>query len=135
MNEVTTNYGLYVTDDLTEKFADWRDRMGGTQDSNMVKIDRALGEKADHSRVVEAVLLASAWTETDASFMQELSVEGLLEDTNGVIGMAQDASVEVREVVRNAMLAVAEQKDGVLTVVADGALPEMDIPVCIILFG
>ena len=45
----TTNYGLYVTDDSSDKFLNWRTKMNGTVDSNMVKIDTALGEKANSS--------------------------------------------------------------------------------------
>lgn len=43
----TQNCGLYLENDSTVKFKDWRERMNGTGDSNMVKIDAALGEKQD----------------------------------------------------------------------------------------
>lgn len=43
----TKNYKLHLTDDSSERFLDWRNEMNGVEDSNMVKIDTALGEKAD----------------------------------------------------------------------------------------
>ena len=43
----TTNYGLYLEDDASAKFQTWRQKMNGSGQSNMVKIDTALGEKAD----------------------------------------------------------------------------------------
>lgn len=135
MSETTKNYGLHLTNDSSEKFLDWRERMNGTSDSNMMKIDAALGEKANSSVIVTATLLASAWVGVDAPYTQELSVEGLLKDTNGVIDVAHDATSEQREIAREALLSVIGQEDGVLTIVADGEMPEFDIPVYIILLG
>lgn len=57
----TTNYKLHLTDDSSERFQDWRNAMNGPDDSNMVKIDTALGEKANSSVSVAAVLLSTAW--------------------------------------------------------------------------
>lgn len=39
----TSNYKLYITDDNTERFLDWRNKMNGVSDSNMTKIDTILG--------------------------------------------------------------------------------------------
>jgi len=135
MSETTKNYGLYLTNDSSERFSDWREQMNGTKDSNMMKIDAALGEKANSSVMVTTALLASAWNGVDAPYTQELAVEGLLKDTNGIINVAHDATVTQREVARAAMLGVSGQEDGKLIVIADGELPETDIPVYIILIG
>lgn len=135
MSETTANYGLHLTNDSSERFSDWRERMNGTDDSNMVKIDTALGQKADHSVMVSATLLASAWAGVDAPYTQELSVEGLLENTNGIINVAHNATITERDVAREAMLAVSGQENGKLTIAADGEMPEVDIPVYIILIG
>ncbi len=43
----TTNYKLHLTDDESEPFLDWRKAINGTENSNMVKIDAALGGKQD----------------------------------------------------------------------------------------
>lgn len=135
MSETTKNYGLHLTNDSSEKFLDWRERMNGTSDSNMMKIDAALGEKANNSVIVTTTLLASAWAGVDAPFTQELAVDGLLKDTNGIIDVAHDATAEQREIAREAKLAITGQEDGKLIIVADGEMPEFDIPVYIILLG
>lgn len=134
MNE-TTNYKLHLTDDSSERFQDWRMKMNGTENSNMVKIDKALGEKANSSIAISATLLASAWVGVTAPFTQELSVEGLTAAQNGVIDVAHDASATQREIAREAMLSVIGQSDGKLVIAADGEMPEFDIPVYIILLG
>lgn len=131
----TKNYGLYLTDDNTTKFLDWRNQMNGIEDSNMTKIDTALGEKANNSVIITTVLLASAWVGVGAPYTQELSVDGLLKDTNGIIDVAHDATSEQREIAREAKLAITGQEDGKLIIVADGEMPESDIPVYIILLG
>lgn len=131
----TANYKLYITDDSSEKFLNWREKMNGTTDSNMMKIDAALGEKANSSVVVNATLLASAWAGLDSPFTQELSVPGLTAAQNGTISVAHSATAEEREIAREAMLSVIGQEDGKLMIAADGEMPEFDIPVYIILLG
>lgn len=131
----TSNYKLYITDDNTERFLDWRNKMNGVSDSNMTKIDTILGQKADSSRSITAVLLANAWEGIDSPFMQQIAVEGLTAQQNGTISVAHSATAGQREAAREAMLSVAGQEDGKLTIVADGEMPEIDIPVHIILLG
>lgn len=132
----TMNYKLYVTDDSSERFQDWRRRMGGVgSDSNMVKIDQVLGQKADNSVLVNATLLSTAWSGVDSPFTQELAVEGLGATQNGSISVAHSATFEQRESARDAMLSIISQENGKLTIAADGELPELDIPVYIILLG
>lgn len=133
----TVNYGLHLTDDSSEKFFDWREKMNGTNpDSNMQKIDKVLGDKADHSITVFATLLANAWSGVDAPFTQTLNIEGIHEadKQNGQIYVSQEATFEQRDIARYAMLAVIGQAEGQLTIAADGEMPERDIPVTIILF-
>ena len=72
----TTNYGLYLEDDASAKFQTWRQKMNGSGQSNMVKIDTALGEKADKSTSATATLLVSAWVGVDAPFTQERNYFG-----------------------------------------------------------
>ncbi len=131
----TTNYGLYITSDSSEKFLEWRTKMNGTENSNMVKIDAALGEKANSSVLVSATLLASAWTGIDSPFTQDITVTGLTATQNGTISVAHNATFEQREMAREAMLSVVGQEDGKLTIAADGEMPDIDIPVYIILLG
>ena len=131
----TTNYGLYITSDSSEKFLEWRTKMNGTENSNMVKIDTALGEKANSSISVSTTLLANAWVRVDSPFTQNISVEGLGATQNGTISVAHSATAEQREMAREAMLSVVGQEAGQLTIAADGEMPDIDIPVYIILLG
>ena len=131
----TTNYGLHLTDNSSERFQDWREKMNGTDGSNMIKIDVALGEKANKSVAITTTLMASAWAGIEAPFTQELSITGLAAEQNGEISIAHNATPLQRDIARSALLAVTGQSEGKLMIVADGELPEQDIPVSIILFG
>lgn len=131
----TANYGLQLTDSDQETFLSWREKLNGQNNSNMQKIDKALGEKADHSIAVYATLLANAWVGVDSPFTQTLSIEGIHEAAkqNGRIYVSQEATFEQRDIARCAMLAVIGQSEGELVIAADGEMPEQDIPVTIIL--
>ena len=131
----TTNYNLYLEDGSTTHFLDWRKKMNGSANSNMVKIDAALGEKANSSVAVNATLLASAWAGVNAPYTQEITIAGLTASQNGTISVAHNATAEQREIAREAMLSVIGQDTGKLTIAADGEMPEFDIPVYIILLG
>ena len=129
----TANYKLYITDDSGEKFLNWREKMNGTADSNMIKIDAALSKKANNSVIVNSTLIGSAWEGTAPPFTQELLIDGLTDTQNGMISMSQSATAEEREMVREATLTVIGQENGKLIIAADGKKPEADIPVSIIL--
>lgn len=134
---VTKNYGLYVTNNEEDDCFDFIQKMGGdNNDSNMNKIDKALGEKAEHSVAIYATLLASAWAGIDSPFTQELFIDGIHEAAkqNGHIYVSQEATFEQRDIARCAMLQVIGQSEGKLVISADGEMPEQDIPVTIILF-
>lgn len=131
----TKNYKLHLTDDSTERFQDWRNAMNGPDNSNMIKIDNAIGEKANRSVPVYTVLVATAWAGINPPFTQTLAVEGLTAEQNGSISVAHNATAEQREIAREAMLSVIGQEDGKLLIAADGEMPERDIPVYIILLG
>ena len=131
----TANYGLQLTDSDQETFLNWREKLSGQNNSNMQKIDKALGEKADHSIAVSAILLANAWAGVDAPFTQTMNIEGIHEAAkqNGQIYVSQEATFEQRDIARCAMLAVIGQTEGQLVIAAVGEMPEQDIPVTIIL--
>ena len=132
MNE-TTNYKLHLTNDSSESFKNWREKMNGTEDSNMVKIDAALAEKANHSVAINVTLLADAWTGANAPFTQVVTVEGMTASQNGIIDVSHDSTALQREIARDAILSVVGQEDGLLTIAADGEMPTDDIPMYIIL--
>lgn len=131
----TKNCKLYTTDDGSEYFIDWRRKMNGTKDSNMTRIDDAMGQKAERSTVVSATLLASAWSGASAPFTQQVSVRGLTANHNGFVFVAQSATANERVQERNARFSVTGQGNGTLTISADGVLPTSDIPLSVILLG
>lgn len=131
----TPNYNLYLTDDSSTRFQDWRDKINGPVDSNMLKIDTALGEKADSSTTITATLTATAWVGTDAPYTQVIAIADLGADQNGMIAVAHSATADQRKAAREAMLSVVNQADGTLTIAADGELPELSIPVIVTLLG
>lgn len=132
----TEKYGLYVTESTDDpKFLELRQQLCGNENSNMTKIEAALNTKADNSTSITGVLLASAWAGVDSPFTQELAVEGLGAAQNGTISVSHDATITQREAARNALLSIIGQSDGVLTISADGEMPEVDIPVVVILLG
>ena len=114
----TPNYGLYLEDDASTRFQEWREKINGTENSNMVKIDTALGTMAQKSGKVVGTLLASAWSGIDSPFTQTLAVEGLGADQNGNISVAQNATIEQRDAARMAMLSVIGQSEGQLIISA-----------------
>lgn len=133
----TPNYNLYLTedDDSSTKFKEWRKNINGSTDSNMTKIDTALGEKANSSKSVTTTLPYTSWVGTEAPYTQTITVTGLTANQNGTISIAQTATAEQRAAARDAMLTVTGQAANSLTITADGEMPVEDIPVCIILMG
>ena len=131
----TTNYHLPLVDDDQMRFLDWRNSVNGPGDSAMNKIDAALSEKADNSQAERIMLYADKWINKGTISTQELSIEGLTEEQNGVIGAAQNLTAEELEAVRAAGLYIIEQKEGTLTIASDGETPSCNIPVVLILLG
>lgn len=130
----TKNYHLALTDDDQTKFKEWRESINGNSNSNMEKIDTALGEKANLSVAINAVLLMSAWSD-DSPYVQTISVDGLAAEQNGIITIGQNITTEQLEDVVAADMRITDQADGTLTVTAYGDKPTRDIPVTIILLG
>ena len=130
----TKNYDLALTDNDQTKFKEWRESINGNSNSNMEKIDTALGEKANLSVAISAVLVMSAWSE-NAPYSQTISVDGLTEEQNGIITIGQNITTEQIEDVVAADMRISNQADGSLTVTAYGDKPTRDIPVTIILLG
>ena len=131
----TKNYGLYITEDSSERFKDWREKMNGETDSNMVKIDAVLAEKANLSQSINFILPADSWVDDDSVCFQTVSIEGPGAEQNGVIGVSQDINAEQLEAVCSAGLTISGQSEGSLTITATVERPSCDIPVTIILLG
>lgn len=131
----TANYGLYTCDDNTTKFLDWRLKMNGPDDSNMVKIDEILAQKADSSRIINTMLSASGWSGDNAPFTQTLPIEGLTTIQNVAIDVAQNITDIQLQAACDAKITASEQTDGGLTILAKGTKPSCDIPVTVIIIG
>jgi len=131
----TTNYNLFLTDNDSMKFITWRNKINGQTDSNMIKIDTALGEKADRSIAVYTKLTVNEWVGENCPFTQKIAIEELKAVHNGTISLSHQATAEERTSAREAMLEVTGQEDGYLEVSSYGIKPETDIPVVVILFG
>lgn len=131
----TPNYNLYLTDSATELFLDWRTKINGTENSNMVKIDAALGAKADKSDTVSVTLAADNWSGASAPYYQTITVAGMKAESNGSIALAGTATGEQTEAARSAVLGVSAQNDNSITISANGILPSCDIPAIITILG
>ena len=130
----TKNCNLTLTDNDKTKFKEWREAINGNLNSNMIKIDDAIGGKANLSVAINAVLLMSAWSD-DSPYVQTISVDGLAAEQNGIITIGQNITTEQLEDVVAADMRITDQVDGSLTVTAYGDKPTRDIPVTIILLG
>ena len=88
----TKNCGLYITDDSTTKFQEWRRRMGGETDSNMVKIDAALAAKQDKLSGIKGQVI------------------GFDEDGKAVVQEAPDANISIRTVTAEEYAALTDEQ-------------------------
>lgn len=132
--KTTENYNLYLTDDSSEKFLDWREKMNGLENSNMTKIDEALSSKAEHSISISTSLHADTWVLQDDLYIQKLNIDSLSATQNGYIFVPLTATADQRMAAIESSLSIVLQEDEGLTVGVYGILPTIDIPVCIILF-
>lgn len=131
----TTNYGLYLTDDSATRFQEWRAKINGTEDSNMMKIDTALGNKADKSAACTAVLAAGSWIGSAAPYTQTVSITGLTSAHNGVASIPENATDAQIKAVVDADFYIQGQADGTLTIAARNEKPTIDIPILVILIN
>ena len=76
------------------------------------------------------MLEASAWESNTIVISGLARVDN---DARGYIGLANSATAEQRAIARDAILFPTEIKNGSVTIVADGEVPTVDIPVTIIL--
>lgn len=132
----TPNYGLYVTEENDDpSFLAWRKDVCGVSNSNMTKIDSALGTKAQKSSFIDAKLTVSGWSGSSAPFSQVLAISGLHSDSNGSITISSGATEDERAAARSAILSVSQQAEGSITILADGDKPEIELPVTVLIVG
>lgn len=84
--------------------------------------------------VVDTVvnLTAAGWSGSAAPYTQTVSVVGLLAASKGVeVGLSDTATQTQRTAARSAMIAPTGIADGQITVVADGDVPTIDLPMLV----
>lgn len=133
---VTPNYALQLHSNTSTRFKQFREDISGETDSNMIKIDTALGEKADKSISVNVTLQASAWTGEAAPYEQIVSVAGISgAQQNGFITISKDATDEQNAAAVAAVISVTDQQKDQMTLSCSGVKPSIDIPAMIILIN
>lgn len=85
--------------------------------------------RINKSVAISATLLSTNWNAGE----QTLQIEGVTENSNGMIGLSQTISAEEMESAKNAELYVCDQGNGTVTIAAFGETPTKNIPVVIIL--
>lgn len=132
----TTNHYAYIQNADTNKYLEnnkvptTRKVNGKTLSSDITLTASDVGA-ASGSTSVNATLTASGWS----SFKQTISVPGLGATQNGIIGLAQSATMAQSRAARDAGLNVVAQAAESLTIQVDGYTPNIDIPVTVILLG
>lgn len=97
----TANYGLYVSSDSQTKFPDWRKKVAGETNSNMVKIDSVLKEHEDAIGAMDRFFISVS----DGKSMIASAI------TDKGIATAADASFQT-------------MKENILAIESGGGLPE-----------
>lgn len=78
---------------------------------------------------ISTTLLANAWENAS----QTITVTGMTANSNGFIDVAHNATTAQREASRDALLYITAQASNSITVTADGDIPEIDIPVTVVI--
>ena len=94
-------------------------------------IYNVLNNKSDTSSVVNVTLNADHWNDRQ----QTVSVSGLKASQNGIASLPQNISSETYDAVVTAQLFVSAQTDNSLTFSCNGDIPQINIPVLVILLG
>ena len=107
-----------------------------TPDDGALYIDAAVGSenrriKVGASRAVDLTLFASKWN----NCQQTISVPEIKAEQNGLCSMKQGASNEQVEAVQNAGIYISSQKTGEITFRCAEVIPQIDIPITIVLLG
>lgn len=107
-----------------------------TVDSKAVtdtRLDSDVCGLANTPLLVRVVATADGWEGDIAPYTQVISVPGLTKDDRAIVGLDDIATREQRKACREALMSPVEQVDGSLTLVADGAKPEVYIPVVVMI--
>lgn len=137
----TEKYNLYITDDKNETFQNWRRKVAGITDSNMIKIDAALkelDEKQVSGEMLQDIIIKSdtqpdvdvnkVWVKTNAEEIELVTADDLgsyaaKNHTHGSIS-SDGLVVDSRNIASGDMLLIAdysEQWKAVRAIAFDGA--------------
>ena len=124
INDTITNKS---GDSLTQEQKDALDMLKNDGNGDKALFDDGTYKEINKSIQVLATLSASAWSgET-----QTLSIPEIKVASNGIVGLSVTCTKEQRKQARSACLSIIEQRDGTMTIVADGTVPTVDIPLSI----
>lgn len=84
---------------------------------------------------VSAVLLSNGWNGAYAPFTQTISVSGITANSDGMASLSPSCTAEEREEARKSVLGVTGQGNGVITIIADGEKPLINIPITVIILN
>lgn len=86
--------------------------------------------------IEQAVLLAGGWSGTQAPYRQTVPVSIVQSKTvDGYVGLSEGITSEQWYAAALARLRKTDQGGGTVTIVADGVLPSVDIPITVTLSG
>lgn len=102
-------------------------------DDAIIELTSAIESKQNTLSNNPATLLASGWVTVGDTTSQTVTVNGLTADTVGSVGIAPTATAAQREAERNAILVPTSQSTNTLTIVCDGVIPTVDIPISILM--
>lgn len=90
---------------------------------------QANAKATDISKSVNVTLAANGWSGNS----QTVSVTGVTASSNGQVGIAQTATAAQVRAASDASLRITGQAAGTITIVADGEVPDIDIPLTVII--
>ncbi len=92
----------------------------------------ALSGKADPARTLKGTLLASAWGEDGT---QTVALTGLAAGAKGILGLGDALTDAQAQAALGAQLVKTAQAAGSVTIKAFGTVPEVDIPIQVLIVG
>lgn len=109
------------------------DKVGLTYYHETVK--KLLRKKSNKSKVISETLLASNWVGDNAPYSYTLELSDVTSNT--VVELATPSSITEEQIdaYKQANLLNSEQADGSITIYAWGKMPEIDLPVTVIIRG
>lgn len=91
----------------------------------------ALTQKADQSNKISTTLKADSWIEK----VQTITINGVKSEQNGIISLAENVAAEQYNAAAEADISISGQSEGTITFACRNDVPQIDIPISIILLG